>query len=707
MLKVLIITFHKLKIKMSNDNKEINNNNYLIGSKPETIKADIMNFKEEVLVDFKELSKRLEQKYNKINKELKDNMELFNTKISNFNLKLLELSSKIVTDTNTKQKLSELIIFKEKAENSINSNKVQLKLYSDESIGKINEIDELLKESFIFPGLIGPKCKHKNFREFIEFIYTQINSLNNYKEKSLIDFGLYKTRIEYLFNSLKIKFDNSQKEITYNCNDKIEKCEENLFREMSLRDEKFKNIRMENQEYIMKLDRNLSNLNEQMNKVKKKEDDIDIKLENIENQNSENFIKIKARNNNIENKIFNLQNNFLNTLNYLNQQGANLKIIKENEKISHENKIGNLFDNEAKEDNFEKNNSFNKMNDENNNNQLTKNKETETSIKSNIHTNKNRYNTKDNIEEYNEKGKFKKRLKSSGGRESDITKYVKGEITADEIGLSTNSRRKILRALRNEFEEHLIDKQEHQKSYLFNKEIKENKEENKIIYNQKNLNDELVNDDLYFNYTNSFENKKGLKTERRMAKHLSGYKNIMKIDFKDLDARFQSDELSVNFGFKTSRNNNKTLFNKFKKEKSYINHKNSISAMNFTKINKPNNKIMKNKFMVKNLSIIPNSKILSLNNMHKELSFINAFSNDNNDLNVNKLLSQLNKKNEKNLENNKSLYKLENNALPPPKLSIPKVSKKIFNFNLENSNNNKGEYNFNSNLNSDFTEYTK
>ena len=115
---------------MSNDNKDINNNNYLIGSKPETIKADIMNFKEEVLVDFKELSKKLEQKYNKINKELRDNMELFNNKISNFNLKLLELSSKIVTDTTTKQKLSELLIFKEKAENTINSNKIQLKIYS-------------------------------------------------------------------------------------------------------------------------------------------------------------------------------------------------------------------------------------------------------------------------------------------------------------------------------------------------------------------------------------------------------------------------------------------------------------------------------------------------------------------------------------------------------------------------------------------------
>ena len=709
---------------MSNDNKDINNNNYLIGSKPETIKADIMNFKEEVLVDFKELSKQLEQKYNKINKELRDNMELFNNKISNFNLKLLELSSKIVTDTTTKQKLSELLIFKEKAENTINSNKIQLKIYSEQSLGKINKIDELLQESFIFPGLIGSQCKYKNFREFIEFIYTQINSLNNYKEKSLIDLGLYKTRIEYLFNSLKIKFDNSQKELTYTCNDKIEKCEKSLLREMSLRDEKLKNIRIENQEYILKLDKNLDNLNNEVNKVKKNEEDINIQLENNENQNKQNFIKIDKRNINIENKITNLQNNFQNALDYLNKQGANIKIIKENEDISdnlitdknYEKRIENLFGNEKNEDNLkydyynsEKNNSFNKVND--NNNQLNKNKETETSSKNNIYNNLN--STKENIEEYHTKEKFNKRLKSSNKRESDITKYVKGEITADEIGLSTNSRRKILRALRNEFEEHLIDKNEHQKSYLSNKDIKDNKKENNIVKSQKNLNEELINDDLYLNYTNSFENIKGLKTERRMTKHLSGYKNIMKIDFKDLNAKFHSDEYSLNLGFYSSRNDNKKLLNKFNKEKSYINHKNSFSVMNFTKINKSNqNKDLKNKFMLKKLNIIPNNKIISFANMHKELSSINAFNNDKNNLNTNKIFSQLDKKNKKNqinLENNKSLFKLENNAYPPPKILVKKGTKKLLNFDMDNNNINtyKFEDNFNSNFNSNIVECTK
>ena len=53
---------------MQEEPKDIKNNDFLIGSKPEIIKADIMYFKEEVLVEVKQLSKKLEEKYIKINK---------------------------------------------------------------------------------------------------------------------------------------------------------------------------------------------------------------------------------------------------------------------------------------------------------------------------------------------------------------------------------------------------------------------------------------------------------------------------------------------------------------------------------------------------------------------------------------------------------------------------------------------------------------
>ena len=146
-------------IKNFMDSKSINQNHYLIGSTPEIIKTDIMNFKEEVLQDIKELGQKLEEKYFKINKELNNNIELYNKKITEFDFKLLDLSSKIVIDATIKEKISDLLNFKEKTDNNININKIKISMFDKEINQKMDRIDYLISNSLIFPGLIGPVKK--------------------------------------------------------------------------------------------------------------------------------------------------------------------------------------------------------------------------------------------------------------------------------------------------------------------------------------------------------------------------------------------------------------------------------------------------------------------------------------------------------------------------------------------------------------------
>ena len=137
----------------------MNKNHYLIGLTPEIIKIDIINFKDEVLQDIKELGQKLEEKYFKINKELNNNIELYNKKITEFDFKLLDLSSKIVTDITIKEKISDLFNFKEKTDNNININKIKISILDKEISKKMDRIDYLISNSLIFPGLIGPVKK--------------------------------------------------------------------------------------------------------------------------------------------------------------------------------------------------------------------------------------------------------------------------------------------------------------------------------------------------------------------------------------------------------------------------------------------------------------------------------------------------------------------------------------------------------------------
>ena len=139
--------------------KSINKNHYLIGSTQEIIKTDILNFKEEVLQDIKELGQKLEEKDFKINKELNNNIELYNKKITEFDFKLLDLLSKIVTDITIKEKISDLFNFKEKTDNNININKIKISMFDKEINQKMDRIDYLISNSLIFPRLIGPVKK--------------------------------------------------------------------------------------------------------------------------------------------------------------------------------------------------------------------------------------------------------------------------------------------------------------------------------------------------------------------------------------------------------------------------------------------------------------------------------------------------------------------------------------------------------------------
>ena len=666
---------------MADDNKKNNDNHYLIGSKPETIKADIMIFKEEVLVDFKDLGKKLDQKYNKINNELRENMELFDEKISNLESKILELNSKIVTDTITREKLSQLLNFKEKAEIKMEINKNKIRMINNETYNKINEIDNLLRFSFFIPGLIGPKYKYKTFREFIEYISSQVNSLNSFKEKALIELGLYKTKLEYLFNSLKIKIDNAEKEIKYSCMENIKKNEEKFLEEMSLRDEKFKSIRVENQEYIYKLDKQMNNLNTEMKTIKVVEEEMNNKIKGLEAENGDKYNNIIEKYNYIENKMFNLNNSLEKAVSYLNRQGANIKIIKDNENNKNTN-YQNLFFNE---------------------NIFTKNKNTEKRIKNNS----DNYRNNETSYEYETKELFNKKIKSSKERESDISKYIKGELTAAQIGLSTNRHRKEMITVKSQYEEHLIDKQEYQKKYLTNKPKNDIKKENNLI-KKINNNEELFNDDLYVKYTNSVENTRDLKKRKKFIKSFSGFKNLTQIGFQDLALKFRYDILPANEN-KSSRNIGNNRFYKFNKDNNYFFYKNGFDKMNYTKIHQPKStKNIERKLNKKNFNIIPGNKMITLKNLEKELTAINFFNKNKKEPNLNLLSPIIQKidKDKKKFEKNNTLIRLDNN-LQLPKLSLAKIKKKIINFRFDSKRNNKVESNSNNTFNSDRIEYTK
>ena len=608
------------------------NSNNLIGFKPETMKADIMKFKDEVLKDFKEFKKNFDEKYQTINNEIKDSLDLFNNKLSSFNSKLLEISSQIITDSISKEKISELVAFQKKAERIMTSNKNNIIMNNEVTENRINYIEKLLKSSVLFPGLIGTNCKYKYLSEFVEYIYKQIIGLNESKEKSNQDFRIFKSKVENFMGATKIKVENMRNELIFITSDKTQKSEEKIIQELQFRDEKFKDIRIENQEYLLNLDKSLKHFNEDLKSIKELRESLESKISQLEKENDEKINKIQEKYNGIEGEIAILDRNIRKSVFHLNKNGANIEVI--NYKRGRSDSRNNTDDEEYDEE-----------------------------------TKKNKNEEKDEI-------KSKRWPKYIKTKESEITKYIKGEITADEIGKAINHHKRIFSSNRNTFEERIIEKNNYFKN-LTSRANEENKKGDYLLNKKKN-NDVSINDYFDINPIKKDENRKTLKLEKKMSKTLSVYENIVKNNFSDLDAKFHSDELANNFAQKNREDKTKNILLKMNKE----NNKNNSNSFNFTKI------LERKKNKNKTLNIFPFYQVFSIKNIDQNLSFFSKKNNESFNKPLSHIIKKIGEVNSGTGDNKK--INIFNNI---PKSSKSKISQKFYNSDTDKNNHRKISFN--------------
>ena len=149
--------------------KEINNDP-IMGMGSKDIKNDILMFKEETLRDLKEAKRSISEKYQNLNSQIKEKLEKFELRIKTYESKIMEISSLVNTDSIIKERVNSLMSFKEKADDSMLTEKIRLDNLSDDFKKNIERIDEILKNSVIYPGKIGTITKFKTFHDFIDYV---------------------------------------------------------------------------------------------------------------------------------------------------------------------------------------------------------------------------------------------------------------------------------------------------------------------------------------------------------------------------------------------------------------------------------------------------------------------------------------------------------------------------------------------------------
>ena len=159
----------------------------LISFNSNRMKKDLLIFKDELLKDLKRLQTKLYEKAEDNEIYTKEKIEEFNLQIKKYSEKVMSLSNSIITDKAIRENVESLIEYKNKNQEIVMTNGIQLDNLEKEFYNNIYRIDNILKESVIYPGIIGNITKFKTFHDFIDYVVQEISQLNTFKNKSQMD----------------------------------------------------------------------------------------------------------------------------------------------------------------------------------------------------------------------------------------------------------------------------------------------------------------------------------------------------------------------------------------------------------------------------------------------------------------------------------------------------------------------------------------
>lgn len=256
------------------------------------MKMDLLRFKDDILKDMRTIEIGLNKKYFKIEESITEKINKFELKIGSLEEKIFELSNLITTDNLIIENIQSLNKFKEEISDSIFKSRAKYNGFEKMTNDEITRINNILNDSIIYPGIIGPSTKFKTFHDFIDYLLIEMNQLILMKDKNGLDHAPFKKKIEQSIEAFKIQINNlTSKQYLFNAINESEQKIKNL---IDMYDERLKCIKTENLNNSKKFDE----MNKQIEKLFKFKQLLQEKEKEINLHNNE-IIVIKKDLNNI------------------------------------------------------------------------------------------------------------------------------------------------------------------------------------------------------------------------------------------------------------------------------------------------------------------------------------------------------------------------------------------------------------------------
>ena len=244
-----------------------NKNDSILGLSPKNIKMDLLLFKDDILKDIRNIQKSLDSKYLKAEENLTSKITKFESKISIFEQTIFELSKKISINSDIIENIDTLNKFKEETSDTIFKRRAKFNEFQKRIDEEINRINDILIDSVIYPGIIGQKAKFKTFHEYIDYTLEAVGQLKTYKEKTGLDLGPFKKKIDQSIEAFKLQLTNISNISKAFTVSSVEQCEERIKSTLKIYDDRLQDSRVENSHYTMGIEKKTNELKDKINKL--------------------------------------------------------------------------------------------------------------------------------------------------------------------------------------------------------------------------------------------------------------------------------------------------------------------------------------------------------------------------------------------------------------------------------------------------------
>ena len=262
--------------------------------------SNFPKFKDDIILMLSEIEEKLKNRYNSLENLINSTINAYDTRLITIENKLNLHSTKITKLIIELEKCSDLLPTEKKNSETLISHEIRINNLNKEISDACYKYDKIYLDNLLIPGQIGEYCRFKNAKECFNFLISQTASLNDYKEKMIIDFKTFKEKCDEYFKKVHNDIELNKEVFMKYTTEKSEIIMENCNEKINQYLKKLEEAKIENYSYALKLKESSDSLINETNKlfllkgdILKNNNELKSKVQEMNNQCLENVSSLK------------------------------------------------------------------------------------------------------------------------------------------------------------------------------------------------------------------------------------------------------------------------------------------------------------------------------------------------------------------------------------------------------------------------------